>query len=227
MDGNGRLSNITSRGGGFANFGGRSDGHGCFPHWALFEGCEGRLVAGVEMKAYVAGESPKTMTVETSDGKKGPWRPVASLSADAAWGEDVPWARVSEPDPAVKHWSWAPMKLGRYLRLTFTSSFNGDAPTMYHTFFYPPMERTGTVADVLRWRLAADRKLVRETEARLEEARKRVRETEARLAALASQAEQEMREVAPEPEGEPQPEAWYGEQEPTVEGVVFAPETES
>ena len=139
MDGNGRLSNITSRGGGFANFGGRSGGHGCFPHWALFEGCEGRLVAGVEMKAYVAGESPKTMTVETSDGKKGPWRPVASLSADAAWGEDVPWARVSEPDPAVKHWSWAPMKLGRYLRLTFTSSFNGDAPTMYHTFFYPPV----------------------------------------------------------------------------------------
>ena len=60
--------------------------------------CEGRLVAGVEMKAYVAGESPKTMTVETSDGK-GPWRLVASLSADAAWGEDVPWARVSEPDP--------------------------------------------------------------------------------------------------------------------------------
>jgi hypothetical protein len=96
-------------------------------------------VAGVEMKAYVAGESPKTMTVETSDGKKGPWRPVASLSADAAWGEDVPWARVSEPDPAAKHWSWAPMKLGRYLRLTFTSSFNGDAPTMYHTFFYPPV----------------------------------------------------------------------------------------
>ena len=94
---------------------------------------------GVEMKAYVAGESPKTMTVETSDGKKGPWRPVASLSADAAWGEDVPWARVSEPDPAVKHWSWAPKKLGRYLRLTFTSSFNGDAPTMYHTFFYPPV----------------------------------------------------------------------------------------
>ena len=139
MDDNGPLSNITSRGGGFANFGGRSDGHGCFPHWALFEGCEGRLVAGVEMKAYVAGESPKTMTVETSDGKKGPWRPVASLSADAAWGEDVPWARVSEPDPAVKHWSWAPMKLGRYLRLTFTSSFNGDAPTMYHTFFYPPV----------------------------------------------------------------------------------------
>ena len=139
MDDNGPLSNITSRGGGFANFGGRSDGHGCFPHWALFEGCEGRLVAGVEMKAYVAGESPKTMTVETSDGKKGPWRPVASLSADAAWGEDVPWARVSEPDPAVKHWSWAPMKLCRYLRLTFTSSFNGDAPTMYHTFFYPPV----------------------------------------------------------------------------------------
>ena len=93
------------------------------------------------MKAYVAGESPKTMVVETSDGMNpdsGPWRPVASLSADAAWGESVAWARVSEPDPAVKQWSWAPMKLGRYLRLTFTSSFNGDAPTMYYTFFYPP-----------------------------------------------------------------------------------------
>ena len=141
MDGNGPLHNITERGGGFANFGGRSGGHGCFPHWVIFEGCEGLPVAGVEMKAYVAGESPKTMVVETSDGMNpdsGPWRPVASLSADAAWGESVAWARVSEPDPAVKQWSWAPMKLGRYLRLTFTSSFNGDAPTMYYTFFYPP-----------------------------------------------------------------------------------------
>ena len=66
---------------------------------------------------------------------------------------------------------------------------------------------------------------------RLEMDRARVRETEARLAALASQAEQEMpkmREVAPEPEAEPQAEAWYGEQEPgakqIVEGVVVETE---
>ena len=39
MDGNAlRLSNITSRGGGFANFGGRSDGHDMLPSLGQFEG---------------------------------------------------------------------------------------------------------------------------------------------------------------------------------------------
>ena len=51
-----------------------------------------------------------------------------------------------------------------------------------------------------------------------------------RLAALlATQAEEEMpapAKVAPEPEAEPQAEAWYGEQEPTVEGVVVETEPE-
>ena len=86
---------------------------------------------------------------------------------------------------------------------------------------------SGRKDTTLRRRLEEHRRQVRETEARLEADRARVRETEAQLAALASQAEQEMREVAPEPEGEPQPVAWYGEQEPIVEGFVAAPETES
>ena len=80
--------------------------------------------------------------------------------------------------------------------------------------------------DGLRWRLALYRKLVRETEARLEEARKRVQETEARLAALAEQEMPAMREPVAESEAEPQPEAWYGEQEPTVEGVYVEMEPE-
>jgi len=120
----------------------------------------------------------------------------------------------------------------QYVKITevsaATHNIKGDWPfsKLVDQGQYPPMERTGTVADVLRWRLAADRKLVRETEARLEEARKRVRETEARLAALVTQAEQEMQEPVAESEAEPQPEAWYGEQEPTVEGVYVEMEPE-
>ena len=40
------------------------------------------------MKAYVAGESPKTMMLETADDKQS-WRAVSSLTAECAWGESV------------------------------------------------------------------------------------------------------------------------------------------
>ena len=79
----------------------------------------------------------------------------------------------------------------QYVKITevsaATHNIKGDWPfsKLADQGQYPPMERTGTVADILRSRLATDRKQVRETEARLEECRKRVRETEARLAALA------------------------------------------
>ena len=81
-------------------------------------------------------------------------------------------------------------------------------------------------------RLAVDRKRLEEKHRKrveadretLEAKRKRVQETEARLAALlVTQAEEEMpasAKVAPEPEAEPQAEAWCGEQEPGAEPIV-------
>ena len=93
-----------------------------------------------------------------------------------------------------------------------------------------------------RKRLAENyRKRVEAERASLEAYRKQVQETEARLAALlATQAEEERpgftrklstflfgeQEPVAESEAEPQAEAWYGEQEPTVEGVYVEMESE-
>ena len=93
-----------------------------------------------------------------------------------------------------------------------------------------------------RKRLAENyHKRVEAERASLEAYRKQVRETEARLAALlATQAEEERpgftrklstflfgeQEPVAESEAEPQAEAWYGEQEPTVEGVYVEMESE-
>ena len=97
-----------------------------------------------------------------------------------------------------------------------------------------------------RKRLAENyRKRVEAERASLEAYRKQVQETEARLAALlATQAEHEVpverpgftrklstflfgeQEPVAESEAEPQAEAWYGEQEPTVEGVYVEMESE-
>ena len=123
----------------------------CFPHWANSRDSDQQLVAGVEMKAYVAGESPKTMTVETSDGKKGPWRPVASLSADSPrWGEACRLGgRVSEPDPARRP----------QLRLGPGRPGGRLIPRLRRNVHAPR-------STAMRRRLEAYRKLVQETEAR-------------------------------------------------------------
>ena len=76
------------------------------------------------------------MVLETSEDKDS-WRPVAILTAPTAWGENESWAPVDGPAPGVKFWNFKAVELERYLRLTFTESFNGDAPTIYYVIFYP------------------------------------------------------------------------------------------
>ncbi len=110
----------------FASFGGRASR---FPHWVVFDmgsSVAGQLVAGAEVLPFSKHSSPTRMSLHASDGGDA-WRPLCVIEATAPWS-------------AARRWSWDPGRAasGRYLRLTFESTFNGDAPTISHVLLFPP-----------------------------------------------------------------------------------------
>ncbi|CAE7266798.1 unnamed protein product [Symbiodinium natans] len=107
----------------YANFGGPD---WSFPTWVVFDLHSTIQVAGLEMKAANAVESPKLFAISFSDDSTaGPWQPVDTFRIHAEWN-------------GVKRWPFAGSYAGRFWKLSFLETFDGAAPTINYVRLYPP-----------------------------------------------------------------------------------------
>ena len=103
----------------YANF----DGAGGSPWWVIFDLATSGQLSELQMKPYVAAESPKTMTVGISSSPGGPWSLIGTLSTPNPW--DGPQSFLLSVQSA-----------GRYVQLSVTTTHNGAAPTIQYVEFY-------------------------------------------------------------------------------------------
>lgn len=78
------------------------------------------------MSAYVAAESPKAMSVESSSDAR-TWAPVASITTTHPWGTTD--GRAADGSQA---WGIEAPVAARYWKLTIHTSHNGDGPTIHY-----------------------------------------------------------------------------------------------
>ena len=128
----------VSTGGSWANF----DGRGGAPWYVVFEVPGAPQVAGLEMNAMVAAESPRQLEISCADSANGPWTLAANLTTDRPWGAGV--GGTGE----VKRWPVNGGRPARFWKVSIITTHNGDAPTIHYVQLFPKGGQAAAAAPV-------------------------------------------------------------------------------
>ena len=112
----------------FANFGHQD--HYTPPWWVTFRVEGGMPCLGIEIAAFVADESPRTMAVESRAGPEDEWHMLKQITVLEEWGteEGANYRRLKP----VQRWPLDAASSGAFVRLSFHGGFCSEPPTIHY-----------------------------------------------------------------------------------------------